>query len=53
MRTEEEIRNRIEEIEKGIIDLVETGLYTTQVLEENRFWINALEWILEDKECQK
>ena len=49
MKTEQDIKIRIEEIKKGIVELVSSGLYTNDVLQENRVWLEVLNWVLEGK----
>lgn len=48
MKTEEEIKNKIEKIKQGILEGVLTGLFTEKVLQNDAMWVEALEWVLED-----
>lgn len=48
MKTEEEIKNRIEKIKQGILDGVLTGLFTEKILQNDAMWVEALEWVLEE-----
>ena len=53
MKTEEEIREKIENCKTDIVNDVLSGIVTREILNDLRIYIDALEWVLEDTECQK
>lgn len=50
MKSKVEIKARIEEIKKRIINEVLDGSYSNVSLQEERDWIDALEWVIEGAE---
>lgn len=50
MKSKVEIKARIEEIKKRIINEVLNGSYSDVFLQEGRDWIDALEWVIEGAE---
>lgn len=48
MKTEEEIKERQEKIKRHIVGDVMCGIFTDKTLQEQRDWVEALEWVLED-----
>ena len=53
MRSEEEIREKIENCKTDIVNDVLSGIATREILNDLRSYIDALKWVLEDTECQK
>lgn len=49
MKTEEEIKKRIEQIKLDIVKDVIIGTFTDETLQEQRDWADALEWVLEEE----
>lgn len=53
MRSENEIREKIENCKTDIVNDVLSGIATREILNDLRIYIEALEWVLEDTECQR
>jgi len=50
MKTEEEIKKKIENLKQDIIQDVLEGCFTDFELHHDKCWIEALEWVLESEE---
>ena len=50
MKTEEEIKKKIENLKQDIIQDVMDGCYTDFELHKCKCWIDALEYVLESEE---
>lgn len=48
MKTEDDVKKRIEQIKKNIVGDVIIGAFTDKTLQEQRDWVEALEWVLEE-----
>lgn len=48
MRSEKEIEMRIKGIKDNILSDIRNGCFTNHSLQEQRDWIECLEWVLED-----
>lgn len=53
MRSENEIREKIENCKTDILNDVLSGIATRETLNDLRIYVDALKWVLEDTECQK
>lgn len=53
MRSEQEIKQKIEKCKTDIVNDVLSGITASEILNDLRVYIDALEWVLEDTECRK
>lgn len=53
MRSEKEIKNKIEKIKQEILENVLTGIIVEKAIQNDAMWIEALEWVLQDGEIDE